>query len=114
MAFGGSCGGVSLCMMGVVPLPLMMLPVSRVLGPCGFFGNMMDKMAIVTIPTFAMCKLPPFPKPCMPSVPGPWIVPKVTVMVAGKPAFDSSAKAICALGGIIEIKSPTQPSVMFG
>ncbi len=114
MAFGGSAGGMSLCIMGIVPLPIMMLPVSRVLGPSGPFGNMMDKVTIMNIPSFGMCKLPPFPKPCMPSVPGPWIVPKVTVMIGGKPAFDSSAKSICALGGMIEIKAPTQPSVMFG
>lgn len=112
MALGGSLGGVSLCSFGTVPVPVNMPPIHMVMGPSGPFNNMMDKNPIMNIPSYAVCTVP-VPKPCVPSVPGPWLAPIPTIMIGNSPVFDNSAKAICALGGIVSIMAPTQPKVFF-
>ncbi|WP_172619356.1 DUF4280 domain-containing protein [Candidatus Sneabacter namystus] len=113
MAFGLSAGGLMMCVLGAAPMPNKTLPKSKVLGPSGFFGNIMDKLPMVNIGSFVMCTLPPFPKPCTAPIASPWIPPKVKILISNMPAEDNSGKAMCSLGGMVSISVPTQFKVLF-
>ena len=114
MAFCTGIGGLSLCVMGVAPMSLIMLPKHMVMGPTGPLGNIMDTIPMLNIPSYVMCNSTlPIPKPCIPST-TPWCAPVPTVLIDNMPAFDNTAKSICALGGVVNIMVPTQFNLLVG
>lgn len=121
------CMGAMLqCSFGAAPSSLMVLPVNRVLTGTPD-ANIMDSNPMVNILPFGMCNSPAnptvaaataaamgvlTPMPCIPNTPAPWIVGAPTVLLANTPTLNSSSQCMCMWGGVIQITSPGQFTVM--
>ncbi len=121
------CGGAVLqCTFGQVPMPMIVLPKSRVsnIMPA---ANIMDHIPFVNIPPFVMCSslANPLvaaattaamgaltPMPCTPVTPSPWSPGSPTVLIGGQPALNHSSKLQCAFGGCIQINMAGQFQIM--
>lgn len=108
------------CSFGIAPASLSTLNVT-VLVEGKPAATAMDFAPAVNIPPFGMCTSlsnPTVaaatatalgvltPMPCLP-VTTPWVAPIPTVLIAGKPAMNLSAKCTCAWGGVIQIVNPS-------
>ena len=126
MSFLVTGGAVGQCSFGVAPSSLTVLPKmqAQVLLPV---GSSMDSLPLANVMPHAMCNSianPTVaaataaalgvltPMPCVPATTGPWLPGKLTVLVGGCPALTSDSVAVCAYGGIIQIRLPGQTSVM--
>lgn len=121
------CLGATLqCSFGAAPSSLVVLPQNRTLTAVPD-ANIMDNKPMVNIMPFGMCSSlsnPTVaaataaalgvltPMPCVPVTPAPWVAGVPTVMIANMPALDSNSKLMCMWGGVIQIVSPGQTSVM--
>jgi hypothetical protein len=114
------------CSFGLMPQPLMVLPVKRVTA-CGLpVANIQDSKPLVNVPSFGMCRSTinptviaataaalgtPTPAPCVPVTTGPWQPGAQTVTVAGLAVVDSACKLACAWGGVISVQMAAQMAV---
>lgn len=121
------CGGAILqCSFGQAPMPMMVLPKSRVTNAMPA-ANIMDNIPFVNILPFVMCSslANPVvaaataaamgaltPMPCTPVILAPWSPGSPTVLIGGQPALNNSSKLQCAFGGCIQINAPGQFQVM--
>lgn len=117
------CGGAILqCSFGMAPMPMTVLPKSRVTNAMPA-ANIMDNIPFVNILPFVMCSSMAnpavaaataaalgvlTPMPCTPVTTTPWSPGSPTVLVGGQPALSNSSQLICAFGGCIQIKMPGQ------
>ncbi|MBY0431763.1 MAG: DUF4280 domain-containing protein [Rhodospirillales bacterium] len=124
------CMGATLqCAFGAAPGTLMVLPVNRTLSGGPPAANIMDNIPLVNILPFGMCNTPSTPMvaaataaalgvltpmPCVPVTAAPWTPGAPTVMIGNMPALDSNSKLMCNWGGMIQVVSPGQTSVMVG
>ena len=121
------CMGAMLqCSFGVAPSSLVVLPANKVLTAVPD-ANIMDNKPLVNIMPFGTCSSMSnpvvaaataaalgalTPMPCIPSIPAPWAPGSPTVLIANMPALNSDSKLMCAYGGVIQINSPGQTTVM--
>lgn len=121
------CLGANLqCSFGAAPSTLVVLPKNRVLTAVPD-ANIMDNLPIANIPPFGVCTSlanPTVaaataaalgvltPMPCVPVIPAPWVPGAPTVLLANLPTLDNTSKLMCAWGGVIQIVSPGQTTVM--
>jgi hypothetical protein len=121
------CMGAMLkCSFGMAPGSLTVLPINRAMTGAPA-ANIMDSKPMLNVLPFAMCQslANPMvaaataaamgvltPMPCIPNTPAPWIVGAPTVLLGGAPSLNSSAKLMCAWGGVIEVLNPGQMTVM--
>ena len=126
MAIQVCMGAMLQCSFGVAPSPLVVLPLNRTMtGPPD--ANIMDNKPMVNIIPFGMCSSPAnpavaaataaalgvlTPMPCVPVIPAPWLLGSPTVLIGSQPALNNTSKLMCAYGGVIQIVSPGQTSVM--
>jgi hypothetical protein len=126
MALQVCMGAMLQCSFGVAPSSLVVLPLNRtVTGPPD--ANIMDNKPMVNILPFGMCSSPAnptvaaataaalgvlTPMPCVPVTPAPWVPGSPTVLIANMPALNNTSKLMCVYGGVIQIVSPGQTSVM--
>lgn len=117
------CGGAVLqCSFGMSPMPMTVLPKSRVNNVMPA-ANIMDNVPFVNIPPFVMCSSMAnpavaaataaalgalTPMPCTPAITAPWSPGSPTVLVGGQPALNNSSQLLCAFGGCIGIKMAGQ------
>jgi len=128
MAILVGMGAVLQCSFGVAPSTLMVLPTNRVLTSTPV-ANIMDTIPFVNILPFAMCNSMAnpavaaataaalgvlTPMPCTPVPAGPWVPGVPTVLVGNMPAVNNTCKLMCSFGGVIQIVSPGQFTVMAG
>jgi hypothetical protein len=122
------CMGAMLqCSFGVAPSSLVVLPQSQTLAGALPVANIMDNKPLVNILPFGMCSSPGnptvasataaamgvlTPMPCVPVTAAPWIVGAPTVLVGNMPALNNSSKLMCNWGGVIQVVSPGQATVM--
>lgn len=119
-------GAMLQCSFGVAPSSLVVLPQNRTMTMTPD-ANIMDNKPMVNIMPFGMCTSlsnPTVaaataaalgvltPMPCVPATPAPWIPGAPTVMIANMPALNNTSKLMCVWGGVIQIVSPGQTSVM--
>jgi len=52
------------------------------------------------------------PMPCVPMTTAPWIPGAPTVLLGNMPALDNTSKLMCNWGGVIQIVSPGQMTVL--
>jgi len=119
-------GAMMLCSFGMAPSSLMVLPLNRVLTQTPA-ANIMDNKPFMNIMPFGMCTslANPMvaaataaalgvltPMPCIPVIPAPWAVGAPTVLIGNMPALNNNSKLMCAYGGVIQILSPGQFTVM--
>jgi Domain of unknown function (DUF4280) len=118
------CNGAMLkCSMGMAPSTFVVTPEHKVMTSNQPAANIMDNIPMKNIMPFGMCKSPAnpavaaataaamgvlTPQPCVPVIPGPWVVGAITVLLDGKPALDKPSKLMCAYAGIIEVQQPGQ------
>jgi hypothetical protein len=120
-------GAMMKCSFGVSPSSLIVIPQgppTMVGGPLA--ATIMHFAPIANIPPFGMCNsianpmvvaataaaLGVFtPMPCIPVTVAPWVVGAPTVLINNFPALNSSAKCMCAWGGVISIDMPGQFTV---
>lgn len=129
MAFHASTGATLQCSFGVAPSTLVVLPVQRMLDTSLPAANISDSLPIVNIPPFGACTSTSnptvaaataaalgvlTPMPCVPVTTTPWTPGSSTVLESGMPALDNTCKLQCMWGGIIQILSPGQTTVMVG
>jgi Domain of unknown function (DUF4280) len=126
MGFQVCMGAMLQCSFGVAPSTLSVLP-----DKCALTGtpdaNIMDNKPMVNILPFGMCSSMAnptvasataaalgvlTPMPCVPVIPAPWVPGSPTVLIANMPALNSDSKLMCAYGGVIQITSPGQTTVM--
>ena len=124
-----ACTGAMLqCSFGAAPSALSILPVNRVLaGPP--VANIMDMVPMMNVVPFGVCSSMANPEvaaataaalgvltpmPCIPVPAGPWVPGVPTVLVGNMPAVDMNCKLMCSFGGVIQIVSPGQFTVMSG
>ena len=103
---------------GMVPAPLTVLPLNRVLTNKRPTATQIDTVPLMNIPSFGMCTsmanpavlatAPVFKAPCMPAPVGPWMMPSMRVMGGGKPFITTSACLMCMWGGMIKAQMPGQ------
>jgi hypothetical protein len=87
----------------------------------------MDHIPVLNVPTFGMCNSPSnptvaaataaamgvlTPMPCVPVTPAPWTPGSPTVLIGNMPALNNSSKLMCTWGGVIQITSPGEFTVM--
>lgn len=117
------CGcAVLQCSFGMVPMPMTVLPKSRVTNAMPA-ANIMDNVPFVNILPFAMCSSMAnpavasataaalgvlTPMPCTPVIAAPWAPGNPTVLIGGQPALNDSSQLICSFGGCIQIKAAGQ------
>jgi hypothetical protein len=119
-------GAMMLCSFGMAPSSLVVLPLNRVLMQTPA-ANIMDNKPFMNIIPFGMCTSlanPTVaaataaalgvltPMPCIPVIPGPWVVGAPTVLIGNMPALNNNSKLMCAYGGVIQILNPGQFTVM--
>ncbi len=119
-------GAVLQCSFGAAPGSLVVPPQNRVLTGTPD-ANIMDNKPFVNIPPFGMCSSPAnpavaaataaalgvlTPMPCVPVTPAPWTTGSPTVLIANLPALNNSSKLMCVWGGVIQIVSPGEFTVM--
>jgi hypothetical protein len=119
-------GAMLQCSFGAAPSSLVVLPANRTLTTTPA-ANIMDHAPLVNIMPFGVCSSPAnpmvaaataaalgvlTPMPCVPATAAPWIVGAPTVLIGNMPALNNSAKLICNWGGVIQIVSPGQTTVM--
>ncbi len=112
------------CAFGAAPVPLTVPPAAKVLA-CGLpAATIMDNK----LPPFGMCSNPAnpavqaataaalgvfTPAPCTPVLAAPWAPGSPTVLIAGKPALNSTCTLMCGYpGGVITITTPMANTVM--
>lgn len=121
------CAGAMMqCSFGAAPSSLVVLPTKSVLtgSPA---ASIMDHVPLVNILPFGMCSSVAnptvaaataaalgvlTPMPCIPATSAPWVVGAPTVLVGNMPALNNSAKLMCNWGGVIQILTPGQVTVM--
>lgn len=126
MAIQVCMGAMLQCSFGAAPSSLVVLPANRTLTTTPA-ANIMDHAPLVNIMPFGVCSSPAnpmvaaataaalgvlTPMPCVPATAAPWIVGAPTVLIGNMPALNNSAKLICNWGGVIQIVSPGQTTVM--
>lgn len=126
MALQVCMGAMMQCSFGAAPSSLVVLPANRVQTSVPD-ANIMDNKPIVNIVPFGMCSSPAnptvaaataaalgvlTPMPCVPVIPAPWIVGAPTVLLGNMPALDNQSKLMCAWGGVIQLNTPGQFTVM--
>lgn len=123
MAFCACTGASMQCSFGVAPSTLNVLPTNKCMTATPI-ANIMDNKAMVNIPPFGMCnsplnpatKRPPpvffTPAPCTPVIAAPWAPGAPTVMLANQPILNNTSKLLCNWGGVIQILSPGQTTIM--
>lgn len=126
MAMQVCMGAMLQCSFGVAPSSLVVLPQNRTMTMTPD-ANIMDNKPMVNIMPFGMCSSPSnptvaaataaalgvlTPMPCVPATVAPWVPGVPTVLIANMPALDSNSKLMCMWGGVIQIVSPGQTSVM--
>ena len=120
-------GAMMQCSFGVAPSSLVVLPTNQVLAGGPPAATIMDYAPIVNIPPFGMCNSlsnPTVaaataaalgvltPMPCVPATPAPWVPGAPTVLIGNMPALTNSSKLMCTWGGVIQITSPGEFTVM--
>jgi hypothetical protein len=114
------------CSFGTTPSNMTVLPAARVTTSNMPAATIMDNIAMGNIKPFGMCSSlanPQVaaattaaqgvltPQPCMPVIPGPWIVGSPTVLIGNKPALNDTSTVMCAWAGVIKINMPGQMTV---
>jgi hypothetical protein len=115
-----------MCSFGVAPSSAVFLPTNQTLASKMPAGTITDSIPFLNVLPFSMCqsmanpsvaaataaKLGVFtPMPCTPVPAGVWIVGSPTVMIAKKPALNSTSQLICSFGGVINITFAGQVTV---
>jgi len=105
-------------------VPLVVLPISRVLLSNQPMATKMDFVPFLNIPTFGLCVSPDneavklaggFPVPCTPVVTSPWTAPKVNVQAGNLEALLDTCTCQCTLGsGTISVASAGQSDTQEG
>ena len=114
------------CSFGAAPSTLVVLPVNRTMTGTPA-ANIRDHMPIANVPPFGVCislSNPTVaaataaalgvltPMPCVPMTTAPWIPGAPTVLLGNMPALDNTSKLMCNWGGVIQIVSPGQMTVL--
>lgn len=120
-------GAMMQCSFGVAPSSLVVLPTSQVLAGGPPAATIMDNAPLVNIPPFGMCSSPAnpavaaataaalgvlTPMPCVPVTAAPWTPGSPTVLIGNMPALNNQSKLMCNWGGVIQIVSPGEFTVM--
>lgn len=108
------------CSQGIAPVPLVVLPVGRVLAQRTPMATVNDMIPLVNIPPFGMCNSAanpavvaaraaafgsPVPGPCVPVTTGPWSKGAKKVKVGGVAALTKDSTCKCAWNGEISVVS---------
>jgi hypothetical protein len=127
MGFQVCMGAMMQCSFGVAPSSLVVLPTSQVLAGGPPAATIMDNAPLVNILPFGMCNSPAnptvaaataaalgvlTPMPCVPATAAPWVPGAPTVLIGNMPALTSDCKLICSYGGVIQIVSPGEFTIM--
>ncbi len=120
-------GAMMQCSFGVAPSSLTVLPTSQVLAGGPPAATIMDYAPLVNILPFGMCNSPSnptvaaataaalgvlTPMPCVPATAAPWVPGAPTVLIGNMPALTSDCKLMCSYGGVIQIVSPGEFTIM--
>lgn len=127
MGFCVCAGALCACSFGAAPSALIVTPENRVLAGGLPMATVMDHVPIKNILPFGMCSSIANPQvaaataaalgvltpmPCIPVVTAPWAPGAPTVHEAGKPVLNQNSKAVCMWGGVIQITSPGNGTVL--
>ncbi|MCG8608870.1 DUF4280 domain-containing protein [bacterium] len=126
MAIQVCMGASMMCSFGAAPSTLAVLPQNRVLTQTPD-ANIMDNKPMVNVMPFGMCTslanpavaaatAAAFgaltPMPCVPVTPAPWAPGSPTVLLGNLPTLNNTSKLMCMWGGVIQIVSPGEFTVM--
>lgn len=120
-------GAMMQCSFGAAPSSLVVLPTNQVMAGGPLAATIMDNIPISNIPPFGMCSSPSnptvaaataaalgvlTPMPCVPVTAAPWAPGSPTVLIGNMPALNNSSKLMCSWGGVIQVVSPGEFTVM--
>ena len=119
-------GALLMCTFGAGPSTLIVTPENRVSGASLPAATIMDNIFGKNIPPFPLCTTQsnptvaaattaalgvPTPAACVAVFSAPWTPGSTTVMIANKPALNSTSKLVCAYGGQVSITFAGQATV---
>ena len=114
-------GAMLKCSQGLAPSSLSVLPVNGSSADEKPAATVMDKVPMVNIAPFGMCRTQANPQvaaataaamgvltpmPCLPVIPAPWSPGAGIVTIQGQKALSSDSRCDCAWTGSIEITDP--------
>ena len=120
-------GAMMQCSFGVAPSSLVVLPTSQVMAGGPPAATIMDNAPLINILPFGMCNsmANPMvaaataaalgvltPMPCIPATAAPWAPGSPTVLIGNMPALTDQSKLMCNWGGVIQIVSPGEFTVI--
>ena len=119
-------GAMIRCNFGLAPVPMVVLPLNRVMSPMPA-ANIMDNKPLLNIMPFGACRSMmnpmviaataaalgvPTPAPCLPMTFIPWLPGSPLVHVGNMPTLNNSSKLLCIWGGMIGVDAPGQFTVL--
>src|SRR5579884_347313 len=120
-------GAMMQCSFGAAPSSLVVLPTSQVMAGGPPAATIMDNAPMVNVLPFGVCTsmANPMvaaataaalgvltPMPCIPVTAAPWVPGSPTVLIGNMPALTDQSKLMCNWGGVIQIVSPGEFTVM--
>lgn len=125
MGFLATTGCVSMCSMGMIPVPLTFINPMVLGGGALPSGCILDMVPYMNIPPFGLCRslLNPItaalswwggltPGPCIFAPLGTWLPIKPNIVGSVAPVLTSDCKLMCAFAGCIQINIPSQFTVL--
>jgi hypothetical protein len=108
-------GAKTKCPQGSAEVPLVPDAMEVVMGD-GPVATIMDFKPMKNIMPMGTCKIltaaaSGVSTPCVPAVVAPWTPGAKVVKIGMFPALSEDSKAICSIGGTVEISDPGQSSV---
>lgn len=114
-------GASLICNQGAAPSSLIVLPINRVMVDGKPAATVMDKIPIVNIPSFGVCRSMANPQvaaatslamgvltpmPCIPRLPASWQPGAKKTKIGKFACLTQNSKCTCAWGGSISITKP--------
>ena len=109
-------GSTPQCVVGAAPMPMTVLPTSRVMAGSMPLANMSNMTPFMNVMPFAICSILTatalgVPIPCAPATVAPWTLSAMRVMTGGQPTVAQISMTNCAIGGMVMVNMPGQMQV---
>lgn len=108
------------CVFSQAAAPLVVPPLTGIVGTIGPVASIMNQLPFANIPPMGLCISPEHPVmkavkkpgPCMPVMQTPWLVGAPAILTTQGPILNNLAKAVCQFKGVVNIVMPGSMPIM--